>query len=242
MLNRSVFPDRLKKKFFFFTPRTRIGRQPRARHKENRGETHNSRAYNASEHASRPPPSGKGHPTPRPRAAVRVPEGPRGTARPRGQPLSPGLSPGGRSPGPPASSPPSSAAVSGREKQGSGRRGGGGRGGGGRFPRAPAPEGPGGVRESVPSPRPTGPRLTLQQSGNKTVHVQLPVRHLVGTRRSFPAAGTRASRRRSLRRPLGVPSPTSHAAFRPQLQLSLPLPPTPSPPSSGARNTRRHPQ
>ena len=108
---------------------------------------------------------------------------------------------------------------------------------GGVFPRAPAPEGPGGIRESVPSPRPAGPRLTLQQSGNKTVHVQLSVRHLVGTRRSFPAAGTRASRRRSLRRPLGVPSPTSHAAFRPQLQLPLPPgpPPTPSPPSSGAR-------
>lgn len=176
------------KKIFFFTPRTRIGRQPRARHKEHRGETHNSRVYNAPEHASRPTPSGKGHPTPRPRAALRVPEGPRGTARPRGQPLSAGLSPGGRSPGPPASSPPSSAAVSGREKQGSGRRR-----GGVVFPRAPAPEGRGGVRESVPSPRPAGPRLTLQQSGNKAVHVQLPVRHLVGTRRSFPAAGTRAS-------------------------------------------------
>lgn len=83
-----------------------------------------------------------------------------------------------------------------------------------------------------------GPALTLQQSGDETVHVQLPVRHLVGSRRSFPAAGTRASRRRRLRRRLGVPSPTRHAAVRPGLRRPLfpgTLPPTPSPASRGAR-------
>lgn len=73
----------------------------------------------------------------------------------------------------------------------------------------------GAVGEAPPRGRP-GPALTLQQSGDETVHVQLPVRHFVGTKHSFPAAGTRASRRRRLRRRLGVLSPTSHAAFRPR--------------------------
>lgn len=129
----------------------------------------------------------------------------------------PGRVLGGCSSRPTGLSVPSSAAASGRE--------GGdpsGLGGGGRGTR---------TRGDPPTSRcRLGPALTLQQSGDETVHVQLPVRHLVGSRRSFPAAGTRASRRRRLRRRLGVPSPTRHAAVRPGLRRPLfpgTLPPPP---------------
>lgn len=80
--------------------------------------------------------------------------------------------------------------------------------------------------------------LTLQQAGDETVHVQLPVRHLVGSRRSFPAAGARASRRRRLRRRLGVPSPTSHAACRPRRQLPASPGPSPHPLPAEPRSAR----
>lgn len=236
MLNRSVFPQRFKKKFVSFHSQNK--NREAAKGKAQREQRRNIQFAGIQCIGARiPTPSfwkGSPHaPAARRRAGPRRSAGhcpPAGTA-PLARPLS-------RRPLPwPTSF--FAPILGGRLGAGkAGKRASGGWGDwGGVFPRAPAPEGPGGIRESVPSPRPAGPRLTLQQSGNKTVHVQLSVRHLVGTRRSFPAAGTRASRRRSLRRPLGVPSPTSHAAFRPQLQLPLPPgpPPTPSPPSSGAR-------
>lgn len=101
-------------------------------------------------------------------------------------------------------------------------------------------EGPRGRAERRP-----GAALTLQQAGDEAVHVQLPVRHLVGTRLSSP------QREQGLLRGgsgggggSSAFSPTSHAAFRPRLQLppGAGPPPTPSPPSSeSARTRRRHP-
>lgn len=85
-----------------------------------------------------------------------------------------------------------------------------------------------------------GAALTLQQAGDEAVHVQLPVRHLVGTRLSSP------QREQGLLCGGGGSggggsafSPTSHAAFRPWLQLppGAGPPPTPSPPSSESART-----
>ena len=194
-------------------------------HKENREEIHVPRTYNAQKLASSHPPW-EGSPStlgllvaPGQRDAMTVPEGSRGhcpPGRPRGQPLSNCLlptvfleaaPPRPRQPlRPPPPQPPR-----------------GGNGG----PLGFGGEGERGLKGAPPPCGRPGPALTLQQSGDETVHVQLPVRHLVGTRRSFPAAGTRASRRRRLRRRLGAPSPTSHAACRPRFQL--PLFPGPSP-------------
>lgn len=102
------------------------------------------------------------------------------------------------------------------------------------------PSCPGSAREGR-APRP-GAALTLQQAGDEAVHVQLPVRHLVGTRLSSP------QREQGLLGGGGgggggggsAFSPTSHAAFRPRLQLPLGAgpPPTPSPPSSEGALTR----